>query len=168
MATTVQLTIDCGDPQALAQFWMTALHYVPEPPPSGYESWDSWLTAMGVPQSEWNDGASIGDPEMVGPMLYFQKIPEPKTVKNRLHMDLDIAAVSDPLAVRVADVEAEAAPPGARRGDGPPTSQGSWPLPRRHARPRGQRVRPPLSDDPEAAGQLDTPLPQRVWGRWRT
>ena len=40
MATTVQLTIDCGDSQALAQFWMTALHYVPEPPPRGHESWD--------------------------------------------------------------------------------------------------------------------------------
>jgi len=109
MATTVQLTIDCADPQALARFWMTALHYVPEPPPSGHESWVSWLAAMGVPQSEWNDGASIGDPEGVGPKLYFQKVPEPKTVKNRLHMDLDIAVESDPIDVRVADVEAEVA-----------------------------------------------------------
>ena len=37
MATTVQLTIDCADPQALAQFWMTARSYVPEPPPRGHE-----------------------------------------------------------------------------------------------------------------------------------
>lgn len=88
---------------------MTALYYVSEPPPSGHESWDSWLTEMGVPQSDWDDGASIGDPEMVGPKLYFQKVPEPKTVKNRLHLDLDVAAVSDPLAVRVAAVEDEAA-----------------------------------------------------------
>jgi len=109
MATTIQLTIDCADPQALARFWMTALHYVPEPPPGGHESWDSWLAAMGVPESEWNDGASISDPESVGPKLYFQKVPEPKTMKNRLHMDLDIAVVSDPVAVRVADIEAEAA-----------------------------------------------------------
>ena len=88
---------------------MTVLHYVPEPPPRGHGSWESWLTAMGVPESEWNDGASISDPEGVGPKLYFQKVPEPKTVKNRLHLDLDIAVASDPIAVRVADVEAEAA-----------------------------------------------------------
>ena len=49
MATTVQLTIDCADPQALAQFWMTALHYVPEPP-RGHESWVSWLAEMGLPE----------------------------------------------------------------------------------------------------------------------
>ena len=109
MAITVQLTIDCADPQGLAQFWMTALRYVPEPPPRGHGSWESWLAAMGVPESEWNDGASISDPEGVGPKLYFQKVPEPKTVKNRLHLDLDIAVASDPIAVRVADVEAESA-----------------------------------------------------------
>jgi len=38
MAITVQLTIDCADPQGLAQFWMTALRYVPEPPPRGHGS----------------------------------------------------------------------------------------------------------------------------------
>lgn len=43
MVTTVQLTIDCAHPQALAHFWTTALHYVPEPP----RGRESWLTAMG-------------------------------------------------------------------------------------------------------------------------
>ena len=52
---------------------------------------------MCVPQSEWNDGASICPPEGTGPTLYFQKVPEPKTVKNRLHLDLDIAFSSDPV-----------------------------------------------------------------------
>lgn len=108
-ATTVQLTIDCADPRALAQFWMTALHYDPQPPPRGHATWESWLAAMGVPESEWNDGASISDPEGVGPELYFQKVPEPKVVKNRIHLDLDIAQASDPNADRTADVQAEAA-----------------------------------------------------------
>lgn len=109
LATRVQVTIDCADPQALAQFWMTALHYVPEPPPRGHDSWVSWLATMGVPESEWNDGASISDPEGVGPKLYFQRVPEPKTVKNRLHLDLDVAIASDPVATRTALVDAEAA-----------------------------------------------------------
>jgi environmental stress-induced protein Ves len=106
-ATTVQITFDCADPQALAQFWQVALRYVPQPPPQGHETWESWLAAMGVPQSEWNDGASICPPEGTGPTLYFQKVPEPKTVKNRLHLDLDIAFSSDPIAARMADIEAE-------------------------------------------------------------
>ena len=108
-ATTVQVTVDCADPQALARFWQSALHYVPQPPPRGHATWESWLAAMGVPQSEWNDGASICPHEGTGPTLYFQKVPEPKTVKNRLHLDLDIAFSSDPVAVRMADIEAEVA-----------------------------------------------------------
>ena len=43
----------------MAQFWQTALHYVPELPPPGHEAWQSWLAVMGVmgvPQSEWDDG----------------------------------------------------------------------------------------------------------------
>jgi environmental stress-induced protein Ves len=106
-ATTVQLTVDCADPQALAQFWRSALHYVPEPPPPGHATWESWLAATGVPRSAWDDGASICDPEGNGPTLYFQTVPEPKRVKNRLHLDLDVAVRSDPVAVRAADVEAE-------------------------------------------------------------
>ena len=107
IATRVQLTVDCADPQALAQFWRSALRYVWEPPPPGHATWESWLVAMGVPRSEWNDAASICDPEGRGPKLYFQKIPEPKTVKNRLHLDLDIAVRSDPIPARTADIEAE-------------------------------------------------------------
>ena len=105
--TAIALTVDCEDPDALAQFWMTALHYVPEPPPRGHETWESWLAAMGVPRSEWDDGSSISDPEGTGPALYFQRVPEPKTVKNRLHLDLDVAARGDSIAARTADVEAE-------------------------------------------------------------
>jgi hypothetical protein len=62
---------------------------------------------MGVPRSQWDDGASICDPDGSGPTLYFQRVPEPKTGKNRLHLDLDIALRGGPLAARMADVEAE-------------------------------------------------------------
>jgi len=101
------VTVDCADPQALAQFWGSVLRYVPEPPPPGHTSWQSWLTATGVPRSQWNDGASICDPEGTGPKLYFQKVPEPKTVKNRVHLDIDTAARSEPLPARAAGIEAE-------------------------------------------------------------
>ncbi|MHB8186642.1 MAG: VOC family protein [Dermatophilaceae bacterium] len=52
-----------------------------------------------VPGAVLDDGASISDPEGRGPKLYFQRVPEPKTVKNRLHLDLDIVVASDPIVV---------------------------------------------------------------------
>ncbi len=36
MGTTLQLTIDCPDPQRMVTFWAEALGYVPEPPPGGH------------------------------------------------------------------------------------------------------------------------------------
>ena len=88
---------------------MTAVHYVPEPPPRGHQTWQSWLAEMGVPPSEWDDGASISDPGGTGPVLYFQKGAEPKMVRNRLHLDLDVAARGDSIAAPTADAEAEVA-----------------------------------------------------------
>ena len=35
-----------------------------------------------------NDYGSVVDPEGVGPRLFFQKVPEPKTAKNRVHLDV--------------------------------------------------------------------------------
>jgi catechol 2,3-dioxygenase-like lactoylglutathione lyase family enzyme len=62
------LTIDCADPRALASFWTQAL---------GYEL------------REANDrDAEIVDPSGRGWPLLFQVVPEAKTVKNRLHLDI--------------------------------------------------------------------------------
>jgi hypothetical protein len=108
-ATAVQLTFDCDDPIVLAEFWAATLHYEPDAPPAGFSSWPEWLASVGVPESEWNDGASIVDPDGHGPRLYFQKVPERKSVKNRIHLDLDIADPSDPVAVRRDVVDEESA-----------------------------------------------------------
>jgi hypothetical protein len=88
MATTWTLTVDCASPSALAQFWMTALGYVEAPVPEGFASWEEWLTAFAVPKEEWDDGASIVDPDGIGPRISFLKVPEPKTTKNRVHIDI--------------------------------------------------------------------------------
>jgi hypothetical protein len=50
------------------------------------------LDAWGVPAEHRNDRAAIVDPSGVGPRLFFQKVPEPKTAKNRVHLDLRAAA----------------------------------------------------------------------------
>ena len=87
MATGVQVVIDCADPAALARFWAAALGYIEQPPPEGFASWQDWLKAHGIPESEWNAANAVIDPDGRGPRIYFQRVPEPKTVKNRLHFD---------------------------------------------------------------------------------
>ena len=91
MKTNWTLTIDCADPAVVARFWCTALGYKEADPPSGWDTWEDWLTALNVPEDEWNDGASISDPDGILPSISFLKVPEPRTVKNRLHLDLQAA-----------------------------------------------------------------------------
>ena len=83
----VQVTFDCADPDALARFWCTVLGYEIDPPPPGFDSWEAALTAWGVPEARWNDRSAAHDPAGSGPRLFFQKVPEPKSVKTRLHRD---------------------------------------------------------------------------------
>ena len=85
MATQVQVVLDCADPGAQAQFWAAALGYVVQPPPPGHDSWESFLRERGVPEEHWNDRSAVVDPDGAGPRLFLQKVPEPKTVKNRAH-----------------------------------------------------------------------------------
>lgn len=91
MAVTVQVTIDCADPAKLAPFWAAALDYVVQPPPDGFESWPAALAAWGVPESEWNSASALVDPSGAGPRIFLQRVPEPKAVKNRVHLDLRVS-----------------------------------------------------------------------------
>jgi hypothetical protein len=91
MSTSVQIVIDCADPTGLAVFWGAALGYVLQPPPEGFDSWEGFLTELEVPESDWNSSSALIDPEGEGPRVYFQRVPEQKQVKNRLHLDLNIS-----------------------------------------------------------------------------
>ena len=88
MAIEIQLTFDAADPPALAAFWGEVLGYVREPPPEGHDTWESWLTAMHVPEAMWDSVATLVDPDGKGPRIYLQRVPEPKVAKNRLHVDV--------------------------------------------------------------------------------
>ncbi len=89
MGIPIQVTFDAADPAALAEFWVVALGYVVQPPPAEFESWDEWATAMGIPEENWNDARAIVDPAGDGPRVFLQKVPEPKTAKNRVHLDVN-------------------------------------------------------------------------------
>jgi Glyoxalase-like domain len=90
MATAVQVVIDCADPARLAEFWATALGYQVQDPPPGFATWQEFLAAQHVPESEWNSASAVVDPDGSGPRVFFQRVPEPKAVKNRVHLDLNV------------------------------------------------------------------------------
>ena len=75
--------------RCLAHFWAGLLGYQLDPPPPGYDSWEAWLTEHGIPESEWNSASAVSDPEGRGPRIYFQRVPEPKELKNRVHLDVN-------------------------------------------------------------------------------
>jgi hypothetical protein len=108
MATGVQVVFDCADPDRLARFWAQALGYKLQDPPQGHQSWEDWLRDQGIPQERWNDANAVVDPDGRGPRIFFQRVPEAKTVKNRVHLDLNVTGgPAAPLEERRGQVDAE-------------------------------------------------------------
>ena len=107
MARDVQITFDCADPAGLSAFWAEALGYQVQAPPEGFESWEQALEAFGVPPDKRNDASAVIDPDGSGPRLFFQRVPEGKQAKNRVHLDVRAAPGLEGEA-RMAALEAEA------------------------------------------------------------
>jgi hypothetical protein len=109
MATGFQVVMDCADPARLAAFWAEALRYRLQDPPDGFATWHDWLKAQGVPESEWNSASAVVDPDGAGPRIYFQRVPEGKVVKNRVHLDLNVGGprTTTPVDERRRRIDAE-------------------------------------------------------------
>ena len=110
MSTSIQVVFDCADPLKQAGFWAEALHYRMPDPPGDFASWEEWARSEGIPEEHWNDAAGIEDPDGEGPRLYFQKVPEGKVAKNRVHIDLNVSggrgvSVEERKATIAAEVE---------------------------------------------------------------
>ena len=96
MAYDVQVTVDCADPHELADWWADALGWDVEPSDErfvrrmiedGLASEEDTTAHRGV--LVWKDAAAIRRSDRPGaPRILFQRVPEPKTVKNRLHLDV--------------------------------------------------------------------------------
>jgi predicted enzyme related to lactoylglutathione lyase len=79
MTTPVMgLVLDCVDPEALAPFWSTALDYVSLGPVGNY--------LVLVPNGH------------AGPKLLLQRVPEQKTSKNRMHLDVEVPDIESTAA----------------------------------------------------------------------
>lgn len=102
MAHAIQITVDAADPRAQGAFWSEVLGYVEQPPPPGFDSWEAALDSFGIDRSDPNRAFAIVDPDGVGPRLFFLKVPEGKTAKNRMH--LDVGTDPDRLHARAAEL----------------------------------------------------------------
>jgi hypothetical protein len=97
MAYDFQVTIDCADPHPLADWWAETLGWEVEP---SNEAFIKEMVAKGFATDDetthhhgvlvWRTGQAIRHPD--GRRVLFQSVPEPKTGKNRVHLDLRVGA----------------------------------------------------------------------------
>jgi hypothetical protein len=97
MAYDFQVTVDSSDPHVLADWWAEALGWRVEPQDEafiqrmvdeGHASADQTRRHRGA--LVWATGAALNSPEPGRPRLLFQLVPETKTVKNRMHLDVRV------------------------------------------------------------------------------
>lgn len=99
MATIHDVVIDCRRPASLARFWAAALDGYSVAPYDEPEL--ARLRGLGIDDPE-DDPTVLVEAPGVRPRLFFQHVPEPKTVKNRVHLDLDAADRPDEITRLVA------------------------------------------------------------------
>ena len=105
MAVPYKIVIDCADPHRMAEFWAEALGYVVEDNSAFIQT---LLDGGQLPEAAvtrvrgglaFSDAQAVRDPDHPvdprtgvgrGGRVLFQKVPEPKTVKNRVHLDLHV------------------------------------------------------------------------------
>jgi Glyoxalase-like domain len=96
-----QIAVDASQPHVLADWWAETLGWVVEPSDEnfirrmiaeGYASEDETMMHNGA--LVWKEGAAIRHPDvpsgLARPRILFQVVPEPKTVKNRVHLDVRV------------------------------------------------------------------------------
>ncbi len=92
MATIKDVVFDCSKASTLARFWAAVLDDYDVRPYDDAEI--ARLTSLGY-TPETDPGVAVDGP---GPTLYFQQVPEPKTVKNRVHLDVNAESLDAALA----------------------------------------------------------------------
>jgi hypothetical protein len=99
MAFDFQVTIDSTAPHELADWWAEALGWQVEPQD---EAFIARMVESGAASEQdtvrhrgalvWRTGAALRSPDPGRPRVLFQAVPEPKTVKNRVHLDVRVGA----------------------------------------------------------------------------
>ena len=101
MAYTFQVAIDCAGPHALADWWAEAIGWTVEPTDEAFirrmiaegQATEADTTTHRE-QLVWREGAAIrhsdASESAAGGRILFQLVPEPKTAKNRVHLDIRV------------------------------------------------------------------------------
>ncbi|MFJ4188759.1 VOC family protein [Kitasatospora sp. NPDC089509] len=82
-----QVTFDAAEPERLGRFWCEVLGYT-APPPKGFDSWEDFRQSE--PEDKRGSWFALTDPSGEGPRIYIQRVPEGRTAKNRLHLDVRV------------------------------------------------------------------------------
>jgi hypothetical protein len=99
MATDIQVTIDSTDPHTQADWWAEALGWRVEPQDEAFIR--SMVEAGHATEADttthrgalvWAVGAAITSPDPGRPRVLFQRVPEPRAGKNRVHLDVHVGA----------------------------------------------------------------------------
>jgi hypothetical protein len=86
-----QVVFDAAEPEELGRFWALALGYVQDPIPPEFDTVADFLRSIGIPEERLGDMWALVDPSGEGPRVFFQRVPEGKTAKNRVHLDVWMA-----------------------------------------------------------------------------
>jgi hypothetical protein len=99
MATDIQIAIDCASPHELADWWADVLGWQVEPQDEAFIQ--RMVDAGHATEADttrhrgalvWRDATALTSPDPGRPRVLFQRVPEPKTVKNRVHLDVHVGA----------------------------------------------------------------------------
>ena len=90
MGPSLQIVFDANDVPRLVAFWEQALGYQVQPPPPEFETWEDFARENGIPEEQWDGWGALIDPDGTRPRIFFQRVPEGKTAKNRLHLDVNV------------------------------------------------------------------------------
>jgi len=98
MGRGVQVNFDAADPHRLARWWADLLRYQIEDSHDLVTRLlaDGAIAETGVVRIDGRlflaDAVAAADPKGSGPRLFFQRVPEPKSAKNRVHLDVPVEA----------------------------------------------------------------------------
>lgn len=89
--TKIQIVFDAAEPRKLGAFWALALGYRQDPIPPEFDTVEDFLRSIGIPEDQLHAMWALVDPSGEGPRVFFQQVPEGKTAKNRVHLDVRVA-----------------------------------------------------------------------------
>ncbi|MCU1550026.1 MAG: hypothetical protein JWR36_586 [Glaciihabitans sp.] len=79
------ITFDCANPRELSYFWADVFGY---PHADWPPDMKADLLSKGLTEEDLSNRSVAEDPTGEGPRFFFQRVPEGKTAKNRMHIDI--------------------------------------------------------------------------------